>query len=158
MGQMVTVSETHGVAATTAVELISVEADSVNPMIVHSIRIGQNTEAGDAQAEMLQIVLARFTGTLHGQVGGVVANENNHELGMPTPGVVGYVGSETLSTVRTTVIDDGFNVQAGYLYLPTPEERILIAPGAGFVAALPTGPVDPITFHCSMTVEELLVA
>lgn len=159
MGSIVTVNGTHAVDATTAVELIRVKADTVNPFILHSIRIGQSSDAGDAEAEMLRVVLDRYTGAGDGGAGGAAVVVSPHELTQATPGVTGYVGSTTLSTVRTTIIEDAFNVQAGWLYLPTPEERIAFGGGTGVVVGLPVGPAtNAMTFMCSVTVEEILVA
>ena len=157
MGNFWTVNGTHAVAATTEVELITVEADTTNPFIIHSVRIGQSSEEGDVQAEMLRIQVGRYSGA-QGTVGGAAAIESPHEQGIAVATVSGYVGSETLSGTKTVIIEDGFNVQAGFLYLPTPEERIIIAGGEGAFVGIPVGPADAVTFMMSMTIEELMIS
>ena len=138
-------------------EFISLEADATNPYVIHSCRIGQFSDAGDADAEMLEVRVVRYTGA-QGATGGIAGDETPHEVGMPASGVVSHIGSTTLSATTTTIMEDSFNVQAGWLYLPTPEERIWVTAGAGIAFVCVAAPNDIITITASCTYEELILS
>jgi hypothetical protein len=155
MGIIYTASGTVALAA--AGEFISLEADATNPYVIHSCRIGQFTDPADAEAEMLQVRMVRYTGA-QGATGGVAATESPHEVGMPASGAVGHVGSTAASATPTTIMEDSFNVQVGYLYIPTPEEHVWCVPGNGIAFVCVGAPNDSITITASITYEELMLA
>lgn len=158
MGNIITGSGASSIAASFTGEYISLKADASNPILVHSIRIGQYSDAGDSEAEMLQVRLSRYTG-VQGTTGGSAGQDTPHEVGGPVTGANVHVGSTALSATGVVVIlEDSFNVQAGWLYLPTPEERIWIAPGEGLAAVSPAGPADALSLTASITYEEIMFA
>ena len=131
-GQMYSLSLETAAALGSIGDLFELKAATNVPLLVHSIRLGQFTLEKDAQAEMAGVRLASQTtpGT-----GGSTA-----EIAHPT--LPGQEASDSTHMFNATAdaagtqkihIEDSWNVQAGWLYLPTPEERIWIAPGAGLV-------------------------
>ena len=54
-----------------------------------------------------------------------------------------------------TVLTAAFNVQIGYFYQPTPEERIIISGGDRLTMELIANPADAITAECAVTYLEL---
>lgn len=153
MGHMYTANFT-GVAVTAAQDLFQLLASATVPFIVHSVRIGQSSDAGDAQAEMLQIQISSSSMSVNGS-GGSTVTPALHAPGDPVATTVAEANNTTVSTVTTVIISDTFNVQAGWLYLPTPEERITILPTKGLVVELPSAPDDSITMSGSITFEEI---
>ena len=154
MSQHVYTASFTDVAVSALQDLFQCLASSTVPFIVHSVRIGQNSDAGDAQAELLTILLSRSDMTVNGS-GGRTATARLHSPGSSAAATVCEVNNTTISTVTTVIVADTFNVQAGWLYLPTPEERILILPTEGFIVELPTGPADALTMSGSCTFEEM---
>lgn len=143
-----------GVAVTLAQDLFQLLASATVPIIIHEVRMGQSSDAGDAEAEMLRIDLARSDMTINGSLGSVVTPVG-HSPGSPAAATVAEANNTTLSTVQTIVLSDTFNVQAGWLYVPTPEERIIVLPTDGFIVSLPAAPNDSLTFAGSVTFEEI---
>ena len=151
MGRMYTVV-LEGVAVTDAGDLIELTAPSDAVVVLHRIHLGQSSDAADAQAEMLGITLSRVgtTGS-----GGSALTSRPHQVGDPTFGgsVAGQNTTDVISPV--TILEEAFNVQAGWYYVPTPEERIVISPSGGLVLNPGSTPADSLTMHLSMTFEEI---
>lgn len=152
-GHVYTASFT-AVAVTVIQDLFQLLASASTPIIIHSVRIGQSSDAGDAQAEMLQIQLSRSTMAVDGS-GGTTPTPVPHSVDSPAANTVAEANNTTQTTVTTVIISDTFNVQAGWLYLPTPEERIIIQSGDGLAVELPAAPDDAITMSGSVTFEEI---
>lgn len=142
------------VTVTLLQDLFQLLASATVPIRILSVRIGQSSDAGDAQAEMLAIRLSRSDMTVNGS-GGTTATPALHSPGSSAAATVAEVNNTTLSTVQTIIVSDAFNVQAGWLYLPTPDEIITILPTEGFIVNLPVGPADPLTTSGSVTFEEI---
>lgn len=152
-GHMYTAS-VGGVAVTAIQDFFQLLASATVPIIIHEIRIGQSSDAGDASAEMLRVQVSRTDMTLNGS-GGTVPTAVAHSPGSPAAATVVEANNDTQSTVTTTIIEDTFNVQAGWLYVPTPEERIIVLPTEGLVVELPAAPDDSLTMSGSVTFEEI---
>lgn len=144
------------VAVTLAQDLFQLLAAAAVPVIIHSIRIGQSSDAGDAAAEMLRITVNRTDFTINGS-GGTTRTPEAHSPASPVASTIVEANNDTVSTVQTVVIDDDFNVQAGWLYLPTPEERIILPAGVtnGIIVSLPAAPGDELIMSGTITFEEI---
>jgi hypothetical protein len=124
-------------------------------VIVHSVRIGQSTLAGDASAEMAEIQLARAAAI---GSGGASVTPEAHMVGAPAASTAARTSDTTPAATPVIVLSDTFNLQAGWLYLPTPEERIVLSSTATldvFVVTLPNA-VTSAGFAGSITFEEIL--
>lgn len=152
-GHMYTASFS-AVAVTAIQDLFQLLASATVPIIIHSVRIGQSSDAGDSEAEMLQVQLSTSDMTVNGS-GGTAPTPARHSPGSPVAATVSEANNTTQSTVTTVVVSDTFNVQAGWLYLPTPEERITVLPTDGFIVELPAAPTDSLTMSGSITFEEI---
>jgi len=134
-------------------DLFALTVASGDFVIIHSARIGQRALEGDASAEMLEILIQRAA-----TAGAGTANTPApHMVGAPAASST-VVTNAALAASPTPVITDVFNLQAGWLYLPTPEERIV-------VSALTTDDVLVVTVEApagttewsgTMTFEEIL--
>lgn len=76
------------------------------------------------------------------------------------PGYAAFGGTarDTITvegTTPTDVVLDGFHFQNGWVWLPTPEERIRVAGGDILGIRLPTAPDAAMTIACGMIFGEL---
>ena len=146
----------EGVAVTAQQDFFAVQCTASVPVRLISCRIGQSSDAGDAQDEMLRIRIQRGM-TSDGSGGGTVT---------PRPVDV-LVGGTAASTVRindTTpasggtihvLLADVFNVRAGWIYMPVPEERIVCAVSTRIAIGLLTTPADSLTMSGALAFEEI---
>lgn len=146
------------VAVTAAQDLFELTAPADSALIIHSIRIGQTTDYGDAAAEGSQITLRRGQGTTSGS-GGSAGTEVTLEAGFAAAGTLVETNNTTQMTVGggsiQVLAEEPFNIQVGYLYQPVPEERIIISPSDLFTVALDSAPADSLTMSGTIVWEEL---
>lgn len=152
MGRMYTASF-EGVAVTAIQDLFELVAPADAIVVLHSAFIGQSSDAADAEAEMLQVSISRFTGTSGS--GGTSPTVNPHQIGDSAFGGTVEANNTTQGLTTTVVKSETFNVQAGWYYQPTPEERLVLSPSGKLVIELPTAPADSLTMSGSITFEEI---
>ncbi len=152
MGRMYSASFT-GVSVAAAQDLFELLAPADMIVVLHSVRIGQASEEGDAQSEMLSIQIQKYTGTSGS--GGSSPTIVPHVKSDTAATSVVEANNTTEATTLLTLISDAWNVQAGYLYQPTPEERIVLSPSTGLVITSPDVPADAITMNGTITFEEI---
>lgn len=142
--------------ATLVQDLFQLLAANDVPFIVHGIRIGQNSDAGDAQAEMLRIQLTRTDFTVNGS-GGTTLTPRALTPDSSAADTIVEANNTTLSTVQTVLVEDSFNVQSGWLWMPTPEERIIVPGGItnGFIVGLLKAPADALDLTGTIIFEEI---
>lgn len=147
------------VAVSAAQDFFELLAPTDAAIIVHSVRIGQSSDAGDAQAEMLAIEMVSGRGTVTSGSGGSTPTPGALEKGFAASGATLEANNTTRMAVGTgtlvTVLEDTFNVQVGWLYQPVPEERIVITPGDRLTVALPSAPADALTMSGTIVWEEI---
>jgi hypothetical protein len=130
MGQMYSATYTSTGLLDAVGDLIEIFPASQNPICVHKIEIGQTLLEQDVEASMAQLDIRRDT------AGGTADSLTPRPLlpGTETcDAVVKYNHSVPAAGSETILINAAWNVQAGYLYLPTPEERIWFTSAAGMV-------------------------
>jgi hypothetical protein len=105
---------------------------------------------------MLRIVIAKTDFTINGS-GGTAVTPVAHERGYAAAGSTVEVNNTTQSTVQTPMQAHAFNVQAGWFWQPTPEERIVISAliTDGLIIELPVAPADSLTMSGYVTFEEI---
>lgn len=145
------------VAVSAAQDLFEITAATGKPFILHEIVIGQTSDYGDAAAEGLQILIKRGVGSTSGSGGSTVTpakHLTNDAAAGPTPEINNTsqhaAGGGSLTTIRA----DAFNVQAGYQYMPTPEQRLTFLPAEVCVVSI-TAPADAVTMSGTAVIEEL---
>lgn len=142
-----------------AVDLFEVLAGTGKAFILHRVTIGQSSDYGDSQAEGARILIRRATSGYTSGSGGVTptvgkAMSNDAAHGMTVEAcntTAAVVGSGTL----TTLVADGFNLQAGWDWFPAPEHRITFLPGEALIVNLPAAPADALTMNGTVIVEEM---
>lgn len=145
-------------AVTTAVDLFEVTPAANKPVKIHAVYIGQTTEVGDAQEEMLAVEIHRGGTAMTSGAGGAAATPVPLDPSDAAAGAVAEVLNTTLATFTGGVVlhRDAFNVRSGWQWIPPPEDRPTItAANGGFVVRLPSAPVDSITFIGTLVIEEI---
>jgi len=140
------------VAVSAVQDLFEVSAPADAVVVVHSVWVGQTSDAGDAQAEMLRVTIERAatSGSL-----GTTPTARPLEVGDPAFGGVVEANNTTRAGTLTLLQSLPFNVQAGLFYQPTPEERIVISPSGILVVGLPAAPADSLTMSGTIIFEEV---
>jgi len=140
------------VAVTVAQDLFEVVAPADGAVIIHSVTITQSSDAGDAQAEMLPILIHRGTAT---GSGGTTVTPSPLALGDAAFGGVVEANNTTQSVEGTFLHAEAFNVQIGFYYLPPPEDRPIVSPSALFIVELQAAPDDSLTMNGTVVFEEV---
>ena len=158
-GRMYTISFA-AVSVTAQQDLFSFKALDDRPVTIHACyisNVGIAADAGDAQEELLRVIIIRGNTT----IGSGGSNPTARPLAVldtafgPTTNV--RTNDTTIISGGTGVIlhDDGFNNRVGWVFIPTPEMRIRSNEGDGFVAIqLKSTPTDAILLSGTLYVEE----
>lgn len=146
--------ESAGGTQVTSIDYFALKVPTNKLVVLHEVRLGQGTDAGDAEAEMLQVTMGRYDGS--DGTGGTSPIPERLDPGDALAATVLRVNDVTTgATGVTEIFHDTWNVQAGWLYLPTPETRIIIPGGTNFVVRTLTIPADPLTISATLTFEEI---
>lgn len=146
----------QAVAVTAAQDLVLLIPSSTVPIEIIEANFFQSSDFGDAQAEILRIAIKR----------GMTANGSGGSTPTPalkSPGdaaavTTAHANDTTASNTGTIVTLDErpFNVAAGYLYMPVPEQRDVCAAGSKIAFNLVGAPADSITMSGTVTFRELV--
>jgi len=151
MGRMYSASF-EKVAVSAAQDLFEIVAPADSVVVLHSLHLGQSSDAGDAMAEMLNILITRATGSGSGGSSptptplnkGDAAFGGTVEANNTTPGAEGvFVHACT------------FNVQGGLDVVWTPETRPVISPSERICVNLQDAPADALTMNGTLYFEEI---
>lgn len=152
------------IAVTAAQDVFELVAPANARVRVRKIFIGQYSDAGDAAAEMLSVQVIRDY-TVAGSGGAAVTPANLQ----PWSRAAGASVARNNTTVANTgtplvLIAETFNVQAGWLWAPSPpdprhrpsydDEYIYLEAGSRLVVRI-TAPVDSITMNGTLVFEEI---
>ncbi len=145
-------------AVTVACDLMTVVPAAGKPVALYSIRISQNNQAKDANDAMQRIQIV--TGNTTAGSGGAAATPSP----IRSPGT-GAVASSTCTAFNTTLasagtakilLEDNFDVRAGWLWIPTPEERIEVPVTTNRVCIrLPDAPAASTNYSITVNFEEI---
>jgi len=156
MGRVYTVS-VSAVTVSAAQDFFEILAGASQTIRILSAFIGQSSDAGDAEAEMLGVLLKRGSGSFNSGTGGSTPTAVPHHFSDTAVSSTtieanntgqASAGSGALTTIRA----ESMNVQAGWYYTPTPEEVIVLSPSQALVVSI-TAPGDPLTMYGSITFE-----
>lgn len=145
-------AEFDGVSVTAAQDLFEVIAPSDAIVVVHEVHVGQISDEGDAQAEMLDILMHRGTAT---GSGGSSVTPNPKEVGDAAFGGTCEANNTSQSVESAPLVSSAFNAQIGFFWTPTPEERPVVSPGGLFIVELQNAPADALTMHGYIVFEEI---
>lgn len=142
-----------------AIDLFEVVANAYKPVEIVEVRIGQTSDAGDAEDELLTIEILRGFST-SGSGGTSATGVPMNPADAADAATVEY-GNTTLASAGTEapLVRDAFNVRAGWIYIPTPDARP-VAQGIGgdtrIVVRLPDAPADALTMQGTLVYREVM--
>lgn len=144
------------VAVTAQQDFFEYTSASSSITIIHSVLLTQSTDVGDAQAEGLAILFKRGA-TTSGTGGTQAATPAPLEFGSAAAAGVLDLNNTTKATAGTivTLHSDNWIIQTPYVYLPTPETRIVLSPSQRLTVELGTTPADSITISGTMLFEQI---
>lgn len=144
-----------GVAVTAQQDLFELVSASDSITVIHQISLSQSTEVGDAQEEGLAILIKR--GQTTSGSGGTAPTPVSLETGSAAFGGTTEVNNTTKASAGTIVTTwaEAWNVRGPFIWLPTPEMRLILGPSTRMTVELGTTPADSITMHGTMIFEEL---
>lgn len=142
------------VAITLAQDVLEIAAPATKSVVIHSIFLGQYSDAADAQDEMLSLLIIRGN-TTTGSGGSTITPAKALTSQSAAASTV-KANNTTVATAGSpvTLVADSFNVRAGYQSRPTPEERIILAPSERLVVRI-TAPADSLTTNGTLIFEEI---
>ena len=138
-------------AVSVAQDLLSIAAGTNNSLTLHSVIATQSSDFGDSEAEGLRFLIKQ--GAAAGSVG-TTQTPVALDAGLPASDASARKNDTTAGTGGTNVHEENANMQIGFIYKPTPEERITI-PGSGRITInIPTAPTDALTMSATAIFEE----
>lgn len=140
------------IAVTAIQDLFEINAPSDAVVILHSVSISQSSDAGDAEAEMLNLLFHR--GSTSGS-GGSTVTSRPLNLGDGTFGGTVESNNTSQSTEGVQLRSESFNIFAGYMWQPPPEEYLIISPSDRLIIELQTAPSDSLTMSGTIVIEEV---
>jgi len=155
MGRLYTV-QFNAISVSAVQELFSILPASNIPCLVHALFLGQTSDVGDAQDEVLLYQIIRG----HTTVGSGGASVTPVPLD-PNDSSAGFTARRNDTTIASsgtpvTLLSDTFNVRAGLQLIFTPEMRPRVENAEYLVVRLPaTQPADALTMSGTLFVEEL---
>lgn len=155
MGRVYT-SVFQAVAVTAAQDLLSLLASASVPLKLISARIGQSSDAGDAQDELLRVRIRRGMTTVGS--GGTTPAMNAVDPVLGGTATATCRANDTTAASGGTIVEmleDTFNVRSGWIYMPVPEERIICAVSTRLAINLVAAPTDSLTMSGTIVWEEL---
>lgn len=145
-------------AVTTTVDLMTIIPAAGKPVVLYSVRVSQNTKAQDANDAMQRIQIV--TGNTTTGSGG--ATPTARALGSPGAGATASSSCQsfnsTLASAGTAfvLLEDNFDVRAGWLWVPTPDERIEVPVSTNRVCIrLPDAPGSSTAYSITVNYEEV---
>lgn len=146
-------------AFTAQIDVFELLAAAAKPVAFLGFELGQISEVGDAQEEMLTLVLKRITGSPTSGSGGGTATFQPVRPNDSAAGATLETGNTTKLTGGTSVdlLRWSWNLRGGLMYLPIPEAWHVVSAGDRIVLELATTPADSISgIQGSVTIAELV--
>lgn len=121
---------------------------------LQEIVVAQSSDFGDSEAEGLQIVIKRGVDCNSGSGGSSVTpvSHNSHDTAATSTAKVNNTTQASGGTI-TTLRAEAFNIQAGYQYLPMPEQRPKFYDGQRCLVSI-TAPKDSLTVSGTIVIKE----
>lgn len=123
--------------------------------------VGGTADAGDAQEEILRLVINRLPATVTvGSAGSASATGTLNPM-LVNDTAASFTGRTNDTTPATTsgtartLHADGWNVRIPYVWLPPPEHRILVANAQAVVFKLLSTPADSVTCSGTALIREM---
>lgn len=153
-GRMYTVAF-NAVSVSAAQDVFEITPADDKPCVIHAVYLGQYSDAGDAQDELLGWQIIR--GYTTSGSGGSAPTPRPTNRSDAAAGFTAEVNNTTVATTGTThtLHSDAFNVRAGLVWIPTPEMRPTVSQADTTLVVRITAPADAVTLNGTLYVEEL---
>ena len=154
MGRMYSATFT-AVAVTAAQDLFEVVAPADSIVVIHGVEISQHTDVGDAAEEILRISIDRGAATSGS--GGSSVTPAPLNFGDAAFGGTVEANNTTIASTGTivTLHSSAWNIRMPWLWLPSPEMRIILSPSQRLTVELIAAPADSITTNGTIYLEEI---
>jgi hypothetical protein len=140
--------QTGGQSISTAITIVEITAPSTAVLVIHRAWCEQS---GSTTSAMNRIQILRKSATITGTAS--------------PPSILALDGSASASSTAkwkataegtdgNVLIEDSYNVLNGWLYLPVPEERIIVPPSGIIALKFPAAPANS-SYSYGMVFEEL---
>lgn len=129
--------------------------------IVHSVNlsnVGGAADAGDAQEELWRVEVIYLPATVTVGSGGGAFTPLPLLVNNAAAGATARINDTTPATTSGSSSirhADGMNIRIPYVYLPAPEQRMVVANAAALVVRLVSTPADAVTMNGTLIFEEL---
>src|SRR5580658_68838 len=145
-------------AVTAAQDLMEIAPSAGRPVEILSVRIGQNNRSQDAEDAMQRVQILRG----HTTTGSGGSSETPAALTSPSDGATCGATCAAFNTTpasggtAVTLVEDCFDVRAGWLYVPTPDERPQAPVTTNrIVVTLPDAPSASTNFSITVNFREI---
>ena len=144
------------VAVSAAQDVFEIVAPASSRLVIREIRLGQYSDPGDAEAEMLSVQIIRGY-TTSGSGGASVTPVNFSPVsGAATATATVERNNTTVASTGTgaLLLADSFNIMGGWRYYPVPDERIEVGVSQRLVDRI-SAPADSLTMNGTLVFEEV---
>ena len=154
--------EFHAVSVSAQQEFFYIKPAADKPCQIEWAKIrnvDSTTEAGDAHEDFWRVELIYLPPTVTASSGGNSFTPNPIEVNDAAAGFTARINDTTKASSNGTAYNldsDGMNNRIGYDYLPTPENRPVVANAAAVVLRLNTTPAATNLLNGTMYVRELV--
>lgn len=147
------------VAVTAEQDFFEILAPATAAIRLLEVHIGQETEEGDTQAEMLAWKMVYGAGSVTSGSGGSTATPRPTHEGYGASGATIEINNTTKlaagTGTLTTKWGGAFHVAAGLHWPPKPKGELVISPSEYLTVELAEAPADSITFTGTILFEEI---
>lgn len=147
--------ESTAISSVGSWDLWCITAPTNSRLAIREVRLGQFTEFGDAQAELLPIQFLIGSTAIAGGAG--LTGRNVRAYSGAATAASSVTGPSTTLASTTSAyasMQDSFNVAAGFYWRPPEDERDIIGLGQRFVVRI--GPAnDVLSLRGTLTLQEL---
>lgn len=142
------------VAVTAQQDFFELNSVSNKTLCVHSIRLSQVSDVGDAASEGLAVTLV--SGHATSGSGGSTHTPAPLQTGGGASSFTVEINNTTIASTGTPITHYAWNwvIQAPFIEQFTPSEMVYLAPGGRLCLRLSTTPADSLTMSGVMVVEE----
>lgn len=157
LGRLYTI-QFNSVAATVVQDLFEIITPADAVMVLRSVRITQESDAGDAESEQLAFQIKRGVGSTSGS-GGTTPSVVTMQKGDAAAGITAEANNTTQAVAGggslTVLLEECENIHSGWYHAPPPDERFVFSPGDECIISLETAPADSLTISGYAIVEEI---
>lgn len=144
------------IAVSAAQDVFEIVAPADSRIAIREVRLGQYSDPGDAEAEILSVLIIRGYAT-SGSGGASVTpvNLSGHTGNLSSTATVERNNTTVASTgTPLTLVSTVWNVQSEFLYIPDAVERPIIEVSTRLVVRI-TAPADALTMNGTLIFEQL---